>query len=153
MRSIADPLALDELVRRLQALRPDSARRWGTLTAGEMLCHLGDAHEYVLGVRTPRGPVATGTPRPILKWLVLHAPVRWPKGARTRPGVDPHREGTRPSDFEADRRRVITTLQALAVAAPATLAAHHFRFGPMSASDWHRWASRHVAHHLRQFGN
>lgn len=152
MPSIADPLALDALVRRLQALHPDTPRRWGTLTAGEMLCHLGDAHEYVLGVRTPPGPAPTGAALPVLKWFVLYALTRWPKGVRTRPGVDPRRDGTRPSDFEADRRRVITTLQRLATADPTGLATHHFRFGRMSASDWHRWAYRHVEHHLRQFG-
>jgi hypothetical protein len=53
-------------------------------------------------------------------------------------------------EFEADRRRAITSLERLAVAEPATLAARHFRFGPMSAAGWHRWAYRHVRHHLRQ---
>jgi hypothetical protein len=152
MPSIADPLALEALVRRLQALRPDTPRRWGTLTASEMLCHLGDAQEYVLGMRTPPGQALTGRSRPVLKWLALRALAHWPKGARTRPGVDPKREGTRPSSFEEDRRRAIRSLQMLAAAEPTTVATHHFRFGPMSLSDWHRWAYRHVEHHLRQFG-
>jgi hypothetical protein len=152
MSSIADPRALDRLVEGLRQLRPDTPRRWGTLTPAEMLCHLGDAHEAVLRIRVAPGPVPSGGPRPMLKWLALYGPIPWPKGAKTRAGVDPRREGTRPREFEADRRRAIASLQRLAAAEPAALATHHFRFGAMSAADWHRWAYRHVRHHLRQFG-
>jgi hypothetical protein len=152
VRTIADLQTLGTLVDGLGHLRPDTARRWGTLTAGELLCHLGDAHESVLGTRTPPGPPASGVPRPLIKWLVLYTPMPWPKGVKTRPGVNPKIDGTRPGDFEHDRSRAITTLKDLAAANPATLAEHHFMFGPMSARDWHRWAYRHVRHHLRQFG-
>lgn len=122
------------------------------MTAGEMLCHLGDAHESVMGVRIAPGPTPTGVPRPTLKWVALYTPVPWPKGATTRPGVNPRIDGTRPGEFERDRGRAIASLKALAAAPPTTLAAAHFAFGPMSARDWHRWAYRHVTHHLRQFG-
>jgi hypothetical protein len=47
MKTIADDKTLKSLVERLCQLKPDSSRRWGTLTAGEMFCHLGDAHESV----------------------------------------------------------------------------------------------------------
>lgn len=152
MRTIADDRTLNSLVERLRLLRQDTTRRWGTLTAGEMLCHLGDTLESVLGKRVAPGPAPSGVPRPFLKWLVLYAPLPHPRGAKTRAGVNPRIDGTRPGDIERDRERAIAGLRSLAVAAPATLAAHHFMFGPMSARDWYRWAYRHVSHHLRQFG-
>ena len=152
MRTIAEDQTLSSLVERLSRLLPDTPRRWGTLKAAEMLCHLGDAHESVLGTRIPPGPPASGVSRPFLKWIVLYVPVPWPKGAKTRPGVDPRIQGTRPADFEQDRGRAIATLRRLAVAPLTTLTPRHFMFGPMSARDWHRWAYRHVTYHLRQFG-
>lgn len=152
MRTIAEDRILASLLERLRRVGPDAPRRWGTLTAGEMLCHLGDAHESVLGTRTPPGLPPSGVPRPFLKWMLLYAPVPWPRGARTRPGVNPRIQGTRPGDFEQDRERAVASLRDLAVAAPTTMTARHFMFGPMSARDWHRWAYRHVDHHLRQFG-
>jgi hypothetical protein len=152
MKTIADDKILKSLVERLGQIRPDSSRRWGTLTAGEMLCHLGDANESVLGTRIPTRPIPFGAPRPLLKWFALYTAVPWPKGVKTRPDVDPRIDGTRPGDFEQDRERTIRTLKALAVATPPTFPASHFMFGPMSARDWHRWAYRHVTHHLTQFG-
>ena len=140
------------LVGRLGRLTPDTARRWGTLTPAEMLCHLGDTFESVLGSRVPPGPPPSGKPRPLLKWLILYSPMPWPKGAKTRPGVDPRREGTRPADFERDRARVFDGLDRLAAAPGDGLARVHFMVGPMSRADWHRWAHKHVDHHLRQFG-
>ena len=152
MHTIADQQTLRSLQQRLGRLRPESARRWGTLTAGEMVCYLGDAHESVLGTRIPPGPAASGKRRPVLKWVALYSPLPWPRGAKTRPGVNPKIDGTRPGAFEEDRARAIATLGKVAVAAPSAMSKVHVLFGPMTADDWHRWAYRHVTHHLRQFG-
>lgn len=152
MPTISDPKTLDALVARLRALTPDSQRRWGTLTPAEMLCHLGDAHESVLGTRVPPGPAASGVPRRLMKWVALYTPLPWPRGVATRPGVDPRIDGTRPGAFDADLDRAIASLRALAAADPASLNPAHVMFGPMTPADWYRWAFRHVSHHLKQFG-
>jgi hypothetical protein len=66
--------------------------------------------------------------------------------------VDPRAGGTKPKDFEQDRRRVVEALRALALAPDASLCASHAVFGRMTPGDWRRWAYRHFDHHLRQFG-
>ncbi len=152
MPSIADPRALADLCVRLGALTPDAPRRWGTLTAAEMLCHLGDAGESVLGLRVVEGTPAAVVSRPIRKWVALRTTIPWPKGVPTRAHVDPKRGGSQPGDFEQDRARVIAGLAGLAGASAAQLAPAHAMFGRMSPADWHHWAWRHVDHHLRQFG-
>jgi len=151
MPTISDSPALELLVSRLSRLREDSTRKWGTLTPGEMLCHLGDATDGVLGHRATPGPPPSGTPRPLLKWLALYAPLKWPRGVPTRPGVNPRIDGTRPSNFEQDRARALRGLLELATR-DAGLSPAHSRFGPMTVRDWRRWAWRHTDHHLRQFG-
>jgi hypothetical protein len=148
MSSIEDPQTLAELVQRLEALRADAPRRWGTLTPGEMLCHLGDAATRVLA--RPAEPAAPL--RRLRKWVALRSPLPWPRGARTAPTIDPRAEGTRPTDFEHDRRRAIAALQAVAQASSGQLHGAHALFGRMNPSDWKRWAFRHTDHHLRQFG-
>jgi hypothetical protein len=151
MKTIADPDVLRSLIERVRELRPENARRWGTLTAHEMLCHLGDATEMVLRIR-PRRNNVTMRHRPVFKGLWLWSAVRFPHGVKTNPSHDPKVDGTRPGVFEADRERLIARLEAIATAAPGTLEPVHGLFGTMSLQDWQRWAYKHTDHHLRQFG-
>ena len=116
-----------------------------------MLCHLGDAFEMALRTR-PRTVDVRIRKRPLVKLAALRGPLGWWRGTRTNPEQDPRAGGTPPSSFEADKARVIRALHALAVADPATLEKGHGLLGPMSATDWQRWAYRHADHHLRQFG-
>ncbi len=148
---IDDPSALENLIDRLQSLDPEAERRWGTLSAGEMLCHLADGNDWLRG-RRQASATELGRARPVLKWIALYSPLRWARGAATDPAVDPKADGTRPADFEFDRSRVIEGLRALADLAPENLPERHPLFGPMSPEDWYRSAFRHYDHHLRQFG-
>ncbi len=148
MKTVGDPSALSKLVDRLEALRPDTPRRWGTLTPGEMLCHLADATASVLVQSS-----SEAMPRhPFLKWIALRLPLEWPRGLSTPAAVDPKDAGTKPGDFEADRRRAIDGLRTFATALDGALTSSHGAFGSMTPADWHRWAYRHTDHHLRQFG-
>lgn len=151
-RTIAETAVRDDLVRRLRRLTPEGRRRWGTLTPHEMLCHLGDATAMVLGDRPRLVPLVTGRRR-VARALGLWSPLRWPHGIPTNTRHDPRADGTRPTDFEADRARAIDGIVRLAAAGAATpLEPAHGIFGPMSARDWQRWAFKHTDHHLRQFG-
>jgi hypothetical protein len=128
-----------------------SQRRWGTLTAHEMLCHLGDAAAMVLEIRPRPHPVPLRR-RPLIKGLGLWSPIPWPHGWPSSPSLDPKAGGTRPSLFDKDLARAIEGLEGIAAAAPAALTPAHGFFGTMSELDWQRWAFRHTDHHLRQFG-
>jgi hypothetical protein len=75
VKHIADADVLRSLKHRLRALRLDSPRRWGTLTPHEMLCHLGDAVDMVIGVRPRKHPAPHRTRR-LVKWIVLWSPMR-----------------------------------------------------------------------------
>jgi hypothetical protein len=151
MRTVADAQVLRSLKERLSILRPDSPRRWGTLTPHEMLCHLGDAAAMVLLARPRTIPIAQRRRR-FVKALALWVPVPWPHGWPTNPLHDPRAAGTRPSEFTQDLSRAIAGLDSIATAAPNTLDPAHGLFGTMSLSDWQRWAYRHTDYHLRQFG-
>jgi hypothetical protein len=149
-RSLASDALVADLRGRLAALRPDSSRRWGTLTVDEMLCHVADSFRATLGER-PASPLKTSRLQAsLMKLVALHTPVPWPKGLPTRPEVDPHQAGTRPEAFAADRAAVDALL--VRFAAPATRYDRHPMFGAMSRDEWLIWGYRHLDHHLRQFG-
>ncbi|MGQ0642964.1 MAG: hypothetical protein ACT4P6_19640 [Gemmatimonadaceae bacterium] len=151
MKTAADIIVRQSLLGRLAALRPDSQRRWGTLSAHEMLCHLGDATDMVLGIRPRTRPVPARR-RPIIKWLGLWSPFRWPHGWPTNPSQNPRIDGTRPSQFMADLQRAMAGIEGIAAADPHALEQAHGFFGSMSLVDWQRWVYKHTDHHLRQFG-
>jgi hypothetical protein len=148
MRTVADMQALNQLRDRLAAVAPTASRRWGTMDAQQMLSHLGDGAEAVLGVRP-----FTASHRPpsrAMKFMALWLPLRWPHGVKA--GADPAAKVLDPEAFEADRTRAIETLVRLANAEPDALVPSHPLFGRMRQRDWHRWAFLHSDHHLRQFG-
>jgi hypothetical protein len=151
MKTVASPQVLGSLVARLQALQPGSRRRWGTLTAHEMLCHLGDSTSMVLRTR-PRARPLQVRERPLVKGLGLWSPLRWPHGWATSPMLNPKAGGTQPSVFAQDLVRAIAGLEGIAKAEPDALEPVHGFFGSMSVADWQRWAYKHTDHHLRQFG-
>lgn len=148
MRTVATSEGLAELVARLGRLRPDTPRRWGTMTPGEMLCHLADSATMTLslpGAGRPRS-------RRLLKWVFLYAAIPWPRGRKTQARADPRREGSRPGDFEQDRQRALEGLRNLAGASGDAFPVTHAVFGTLDAREWKRWVYRHTDHHLKQFG-
>lgn len=151
MKTLAREPDRSEILRRLRAVRPDSDRRWGRMSAHQMVCHLGDALRMAVGERPVRP--ATGLfQRTFVKWIALYLPLPWPPGIPTRPEIDQHGSGTRPAEFSADVAAVEALLGLLAAPTGARDRRSHPIFGPMSRSAWLRWGYRHADHHLRQFG-
>jgi hypothetical protein len=148
MRTVADPAVLESLLERLGRLRPETPRAWGTLTPHEMLCHLADTSEGVLGLR-PK-PSVRGRRRPLIRLIGLWLPFPW-RGRRSGRWNDPRAEGSRPAEFEADLGRVIEGTRAIAASTGGLIDAHAI-FGAMSVRDWQRYTYRHTHYHLRQFG-
>jgi hypothetical protein len=64
--------------RRIAALRPDAQRRWGLMTAPQMVCHLSDQIRIALG-HLPTQPVAGPLRYPPMKQIVIDV-LPWPKG-------------------------------------------------------------------------
>lgn len=152
MKTLARARDKAEILDRLRALRPESGRRWGRMSAPQMVCHLSDAFRMAMGHK----PVSHATgrlERTIVKWIALYLPLAWPGGRiLTRPEIDQELAGTKPGDFAAD----VAELEALVglVTAPAGtfVWAPHPIFGTMSDAQWLRWGYLHMDHHLRQFG-
>jgi len=152
VKTLARPSDKAEVLRRLKDVSPESARRWGRMSAPQMVCHLADAFRMALGEKAV-GHVPGLLNRTIVKWIALYAPVRWPPGILTRPEIDQELAGgTKPGDFATD----VAQVEAFAALMTAPRAAFnwppHPIFGRMSEGDWLRWGYLHMDHHLRQFG-
>jgi len=148
MKTIGDAAVLATLTSRLARLTPAHERRWGSISAHQMVSHLGDASEAALG-RRPFSP-ALRPPSRMLKVVALSLPLRWPRGVKS--GADPAAKVLPAEQFPADLERAQRALQELANAPDSGIADRHPIFGAMSVADWRRWAFLHTDHHLRQFG-
>ncbi len=149
LTTLKTPGASQSLCTRLYRLTPDAVRMWGSMPVEGMLCHLGDAFNLALRDALPAAP-ASWAGRTIVRPLALHVPIRWMRNAPTVAQVQQGLGGTPPSDFLADRERVLAAIPLLLV--EPDLAGHpHPIMGPLTHWEWMRWAWLHTDHHLRQF--
>jgi len=151
MKTLAQDRYKAEIVRRLRTVRPENVRRWGRMSAHQMLCHLNDSFRVMIGEK----PVSDATgplQRTMMKWIALYLPLPWPAGIRTRPEIDQYCAGTRPVDFAADVAELESLVDLITTGEKSFDGNVHPIFGRMSQAAWLRWAYLHMDHHLRQFG-
>jgi hypothetical protein len=152
VKTLARPGDKAEVLRRLRTVRPDSARRFGRMSAHQMVCHLSDSFRAVMG-RRPVSHESDVFSRTVVKWLALYAPFPWPTGFATRPELDQVAgAGTAPGEFAADVAELETLVDAFSATPSAGDRKAHPIFGAMSDAAWLRWGYLHMDHHLRQFG-
>jgi hypothetical protein len=151
MKTLVSPKDKGEIIARLQSVRPTSPRRWGRMSAHQMVCHLTDGFRLYMSLKTAR-PVPVPYPRILLKWAALWAPVPWPKGFKTAPELDQLAAGTPPAVFDADMRELQNLVDRFTRQPREFQWQPHPHFGRMSDGEWMRLAYLHVDHHLRQFG-
>jgi hypothetical protein len=151
MGRLLDDATARSVAARVRQLRPDSARQWGRMTCHQAICHLNDSFKLALNER-PIRPVHSPL-RPVIKFIALQVPLRWPRGRlRTLTEAEQGIGGTPPTEFEQDRGELLALMSRFCSATPEQYCRTHPIFGPMTAKHWRRWAYLHVDHHLRQFG-
>ena len=152
MKTLARVADRDELLRRLRTVRADSRRRWGKMTAHQMVRHLADACRMVVG-EVIVSDASGFAQRTVIKWIALYTPFKWPPGIPTRPEIDQQIVSMGAADFATDLAQTIELVEALAARAGTGVWPTHPIFGRMSEAAWMRWGYLHVDHHLRQFGH
>ena len=105
-RTIFDPQHRASIEARVKRLAPSSERRFGRMTAPEMICHLKDSLEVAIGVTSAKPRTSFMSNRVARHIIIYYMP--WPKGkAKTVPEL----LTTKPTEFEADRNRLLTVLR------------------------------------------
>ncbi|MBN1297347.1 hypothetical protein JXA80_11250 [bacterium] len=133
------------LKERLKKLTPETRPNWGTFTAGQMLCHLGDAMAVALA-EPKRGVQPLSGPPMIIRHMIRRY-LPWPRHIRTLPEMIV----TQPGEFQKDMIRVLTYMDTMLRTRRTDWPVHAF-FGPLDDVAWARLTWRHINHHLHQFG-
>ena len=152
MKSLSECKCRQELTARIERVLPDSPRLWGKMTAPQMICHLNDAFLGIIGDKA--WEISRGFSLwPVLKYVALYSPAKWPRGVPTRPEMDQlGGGGTPPAEFASDVRKLLASMDRFTRRPRDFEFLPHPMFKKLSESQWMRWGYLHVDHHLRQFG-
>lgn len=144
MPMLHDRADRERIVARIRSLSPASTRRWGRMTADQMLWHVNQGFLAALG-RLQTEKKRTPLPGFVMRALVLNLP--WPKGAPTAPEF----VARSTHEFSEQRDLCVQLVQDFAELPLAGDWPPHVAFGAMTGKDWSRLNFKHLDHHLRQF--
>ncbi len=145
MPKIHDPAFRESLKSRVSRLQQDAPRKWGKMSADQMLWHVNRGLENALG-RFPMATVKMPLPGTLMKFVVLNVP--WRKG-NTPTAPELVAQGTH--DFDAERSRLLRLLDEFAAKPIEGHWGDSAFLGRMKGSEWSRLMGKHVDYHLKQF--
>jgi hypothetical protein len=147
MPTMFDRATRAEMIQRIRRLRPDAERRWGRMTAPEMIAHLSDQMSHTLGdaVAAPQPGLLRN---PLIRYLVIYW-LPWPKGRVKGP---PEAFVTKPTSWDDDVATLINLINRFAALDSNRQWPEHAFFGRMTGKDWGVFCHKHFNHHLTQFG-
>lgn len=139
-----------EIVNRINQLTPNSQALWGKMNVNQMFCHTADQFRIAFGEKKPEKP-AKLIDKTIAKWLVLYL-IDIPKGVAASAKVDPFEEGTKPIDFETDKKTLLGYIEKFCSMPTDYQWSEDFKFGKVNGKEWSILTYKHLHHHLKQFG-
>jgi hypothetical protein len=150
MKNLFDSTVANQVKTRLGKLEPQSERRWGKMTAAQMLAHCTISMQWALGEAVPEKlafPVRLMGR--LIKPLVFRNDDPMRKNSPTAKGLIVADE----RDLDKERARLSGLIDKFAAggAERCTRNPHSF-FGRMTPEEWAILMYKHLDHHLRQFG-
>jgi hypothetical protein len=147
--NLFDPAGLESAVQRVQALTPESQPQWGKMGVAAMLAHLNVAYEMLYETKHKR-------PNALVRFLLttflkgkVVGPTPYPRNAPTAPQF----KIAESRDFMTERNRLVAYMRRMFDEGSVRFEGRESAsFGPLTASEWNVMFSKHLDHHLRQFG-
>ena len=148
-KSLHNPDDVLEIKRRISDLRPDSERKWGKMTAAQMLTHCSE----VLKVAMKK----TVLPKTffLFRWIGIITKYEMKIFDN---GIPPNMPGFKKliinfeCDFEASKKELLKTLDEYGdFRKHQKLLSQHELFGEMTEENWGFLGYKHLNHHLKQF--
>lgn len=75
MKTLARQRDKAKILQRLRNVRPESVRRWGRMSAHQMVCHLSDSFRMATGEKLVSDATSL-LQRTMVKWIALYLPLR-----------------------------------------------------------------------------
>ena len=150
IRNLFNEKETQETIERVDKLTPETKGLWGKMDVAQMLAHCNVAYEIVYTDKHPKpGAFGRFMARLFAKSTVIGEDKPYPKNIRTAPIF----KMTEPKDFEVEKERLVDHLKKT-----QEFGASHFNglnnpaFGDLTDKQWNTLFSKHLDHHLTQFG-
>lgn len=139
----------ENVIRRINQLKPDTQPEWGKMNVAQMLAHCNVTYEMTYENKHPKPNFLM---KLILKTFiknVVTSEAPYKRNTRTAPAF----LITDPRNFEAERKRLIDY-----ISKTQQLGENHFdqkeshSFGKLNKEEWNNMFYKHLDHHLQQFG-
>jgi Protein of unknown function (DUF1569) len=150
MKNLFDPTVANQVKARLGQLDPRSARRWGKMTAAQMLAHCSVSMQWAVGEVVPEKlALPARLMGRLIKPLVFRNDEPMRKNSPTALSLIIADE----RNLDTERDRLSGLIDKFAARGPAgcTRNQHSF-FGKLTPDEWAILMYKHLDHHLRQFG-
>jgi Protein of unknown function (DUF1569) len=148
VKNLFEPTSVIEIRKRIEFLRPDSERQWGTMNAAQMLAHCSTWMEMAAGLKSPpRSFVGRIFGKMAKKSVLGEEPIRRNMPSEKSLIMHGHK------DFAVEQQRLLDWVDRFSAGGPEQCTTHpHCFFGHMTPFEWAILGYKHLDHHLRQFG-
>jgi hypothetical protein len=149
MKNIFDSNVSNEFVSRINQLTPQTQPKWGKMNVQQMLAHCNVTYEMAYETKHPK---ATGFKKFMLKMFVKPIVVgdkAYSQNSRTAPEflITDERK------FEVEKQRLIEYIhKTVSLGEKSFEGKESNSFGALNAKEWNAMFTKHLEHHLSQFG-
>ena len=149
IRNLFDEKETEKTIDRINKLKPETQHLWGKMDVAQMMAHCNVAYEIVY---TDKHPKPNAFARFMVKLFAKNT-VLGPKPYKKNIPTSPIFRMTEPKDFGVEKERLIANLNKT-----QALGSIHFNglnnpaFGNLTDQEWNILFSKHLDHHLQQFG-
>lgn len=148
-KNLFDKKEARETIARIEKLTPQTQPQWGKMNVAQMLAHCNVAYEFVY---TDKHPKPKGLKKFFIKLFAKNlvvGPKPYKKNMRTAPEF----LITDERSFQTEKDRLIEYIKKTQELGPAYFdSKDSHAFGPLTTTEWNTLFSKHLDHHLKQFG-
>ena len=147
--SLFDPKDNQQFIDRIQSLKPETQRQWGKMDVAQMMAHCIQPMKIAFRETNPkRGWFGFFLGKMIKNKYIIQGK-DFEKNLPTHPTFIQ----SDPRDFAEQQSRLLAYVQRWVNEGPAAITTElHPLFGKMTPEEWDKLMSKHLDHHLRQFG-
>ncbi|HEV7780172.1 MAG TPA: DUF1569 domain-containing protein [Chitinophagaceae bacterium] len=145
LKNLFEPAVKEEIITRINSLRPATQRKWGKMDVAQMLAHLQAPLGVPLGKHQLKGNTFFRLFAPLIKKQLYND-----KPFRRNLPTDKTFKIADQRDFEKEKQQLIALINCFAEETITNDV--HPLFGKMTLQQWSNSNWKHLDHHLQQFG-